>query len=75
MSAHTRPVECLDGVVLSDKSAILYTADTMGIIKIWDLTYEDTTPPRWISALRTEYNYHRTKINEMIVGYGQLWTG
>ena len=47
----------------------------MGIIKIWDLTFEDTTPPRWISALRTEHSYHRTKINEIIVGNDQLWTG
>ncbi|KAF8350865.1 WD40-repeat-containing domain protein [Amanita rubescens] len=74
ISAHTRPVECLDGVVLSDKSAVLYTADTMGVINIWDLTLEDTTPPRWISTLRTEHLYHRTKINEIIVGNDQLWT-
>ncbi|KAK2467057.1 hypothetical protein APHAL10511_001315 [Amanita phalloides] len=74
ISAHTRPVECLDGVVQSDKSAVLYTADTMGIIKVWDLTLQDTTPPRWASTLKTEHQYHRTKINEMMVGNEQVWT-
>ncbi|PFH49111.1 hypothetical protein AMATHDRAFT_76392 [Amanita thiersii Skay4041] len=74
MSAHSRPVECLDGISQSDDTAILYTADTMGVIKIWDLTREDATPPRWKSTLRAELNYHRTRVNEMILGNGQLWT-
>lgn len=74
ISAHSRPVECLDGIERSEKTAVLYTADTMGIIKVWDLTFEDTSPPRWTSALRAEVDYHRTKINELIVGNGQLWT-
>ncbi|KAF8630362.1 hypothetical protein AX15_002927 [Amanita polypyramis BW_CC] len=74
ISAHTRPVECLDGVTQSEKAAVLYTADTMGLVKVWDLSFEDTTPPRWKSALRTELNYHRTRVNEMVVGNGTLWT-
>jgi len=74
ISSHTRPVECLDGFSQSDTSAVLYTADTMGIIKIWDLEKDRTSPPRWVSTLRTELNHHRTRINEMLFGNGQLWT-
>lgn len=74
ISSHTRPVECLDGVLQSDQAAVLYTADTMGTIKVWDLTLENGPSPRWRSTLRTELGHHRTKINEMMIGHGQLWT-
>jgi hypothetical protein len=47
----------------------------MGVIKIWDLEKDQTIPPRWRSTLRTELNHHRTRINEMLFGNGQLWTG
>ncbi|KAF8969887.1 WD40-repeat-containing domain protein [Flammula alnicola] len=66
ISSHTRPVECLDGEALSDKSAILYTGDTMGVIK--------RLPPRWIATLKDTINHHRTRINELRYGHGHLWT-
>lgn len=75
ISSHTRPVECIDATPQSETSAILYTADTMGIIKIWDLKKDNGTPPRWQSKLRNELDHHRTRINEMFFGNGQLWTG
>ncbi|OCH87419.1 WD40 repeat-like protein [Obba rivulosa] len=75
ISAHTRPVECLDARMQSDSSAILYTADTMGIIKVWELTREATEPPRWRSKLLEELKHHRTRINEIVYGNGELWTG
>ncbi|KAF8636617.1 hypothetical protein AX17_003427 [Amanita inopinata Kibby_2008] len=74
ISAHTRPVECLDGLALSEENVTLFTADTMGIIKIWDLTKEESVPARWRSNLKTELNHHRTGINEMIFGNNELWT-
>ncbi|GLB35131.1 putative WD domain, G-beta repeat [Lyophyllum shimeji] len=74
ISSHTRPVECLAGEVLSPTSAILYTADTMGVIKSWLLTKEDGPSPRWRSTLQDELKHHRTRINEMLYGNGQLWT-
>lgn len=79
ISAHTRPVEALATRPLSNSSAVLYTADTMGIIKIWELTKEpapsgSSHPPRWQSKLTAELNYHRTKVTEMVYGAGQLWT-
>ncbi|OBZ75742.1 hypothetical protein A0H81_04463 [Grifola frondosa] len=75
ISDHTRPVESLDARPLSDTSAVLYTADTMGIIKVWKITKEAGAPPRWRSILQEELKHHRTRINEMVYGNGQLWTG
>jgi WD40 repeat protein len=76
ISSHTRPIECLDGQAQSDRSAILYTADTMGVIKIWELEKEGSSPSsRWRSTLIKELNHPRTRINEMVVGNGHIWTG
>ncbi|KXN90506.1 hypothetical protein AN958_04178 [Leucoagaricus sp. SymC.cos] len=74
ISSHTRPVECLQGKVISKNSAVLYTGDTMGVIKVWDLSNEQEPSPRWKASLKRELSYHRTRINDMIYGSGQLWT-
>lgn len=74
ISSHTRPVECLDGRALSDHSAVLYTGDTMGLIKVWDLTKGSGLPSRWTATLRYTHDHHRTRINELLYGNGQLWT-
>ncbi|KAI0703594.1 WD40-repeat-containing domain protein [Cytidiella melzeri] len=74
INAHTRPVEAIAARLLPGGSTILYTADTMGIIKVWQLEKEDGPSPRWRSTLKVELNYHRTKINEILHGNGQLWT-
>jgi hypothetical protein len=47
----------------------------MGAIKIWYLTKESGEAPRWMSSLKAELMHHRTGINEMRFGRGQLWTG
>lgn len=76
ISAHTRPVEALDGHSLSPTSAVLCTGDTMGVVKYWDLQKEDgVTPARWKASLRGEYTNHRTKINELVSSPTQIWTG
>ncbi|KII88721.1 hypothetical protein PLICRDRAFT_111228 [Plicaturopsis crispa FD-325 SS-3] len=74
ISSHTRPVESIDGYATSDTSALLFTADTMGIIKAWNLEKDAGTPPRWKSTLNGELINHRTRVNEMLYGNGQLWT-
>ncbi|KAF8184936.1 WD40-repeat-containing domain protein [Mycena galopus ATCC 62051] len=74
ISSHTRPISCIDGASISDTSVVLYTADSMGAIKVWDLVKESGDAPRWKSTLRTELMHHRTGINEMRFGAGQLWT-
>ncbi|KAF9458632.1 WD40-repeat-containing domain protein [Collybia nuda] len=71
ISSHTRPVECLGGKALSDTTALLYTADTMGIIKAWNLTKREGW---WQSSIQEEYHHHRTRINEMLCGNNQVWT-
>ncbi|KAF9001932.1 WD40 repeat-like protein [Cyathus striatus] len=74
ITAHARPVECLDGKPTSDSSALLYTADTMGIIRLWNLTKELVSPPRWRSTMVEELGHHRTRINELYYGNDHLWT-
>ncbi|KAF5373133.1 hypothetical protein D9758_001692 [Tetrapyrgos nigripes] len=74
ISSHTRPVECLGGRVGEDGSVELCTGDTMGIINLWTLTKEDTSPPRWKSSLKQQFKHHRTKITELKYVSGQLWT-
>jgi hypothetical protein len=75
ISSHTRPVACIEGRVLSATSAVLYTADTMGVIKIWDLKKDSGVSSRWRATLKGDLNHHRTRINEMLYGNDQLWTG
>ncbi|KAH8829570.1 WD40-repeat-containing domain protein [Flagelloscypha sp. PMI_526] len=75
ISAHTRPVEALDGISTSSATAILCTGDTMGVIKLWELQEEVAiSPPRWRSTLKGEYTNHRTKISQLIYGEKELWT-
>ncbi|KAF5358044.1 hypothetical protein D9756_001725 [Leucocoprinus leucothites] len=74
ISSHSRPVECIQGKVISDNSAVLYTGDTMGIIKVWELSKNSEPGSRWSASLTRELNYHRTRINDMSYGNGQLWT-
>jgi hypothetical protein len=75
ISSHTRPIECLEGKALSDDTAVLYTADTMGVIKIWHLHKDNGLEPRWTPTLNKQLDRHRTRINEMLFGNGELWTG
>ncbi|KAJ7582589.1 WD40-repeat-containing domain protein [Mycena floridula] len=74
ISSHTRPVECLDGRVLSDNTVQLCTADTMGVIRIWTLTRESGDSSRWNSLMKAELNHHRTRINDLRFGNENLWT-
>ena len=79
MSAHSRPVESLAAYL--DKSTspphlVLFTADTMGVIKVWDVVKDSAEgPPIWRSTLRDELEGHRTRINEIVYGKGHLWSG
>ena len=77
ISAHSRPVEAItfDAGLSSASSAVLYTADTMGIIKVWEIAKEDVSPPRFKATEVDELKSHRTGVNEMYHGNGKLWTG
>lgn len=74
ISSHTRPVECLDGCVNPDGTAVLYTGDTMGIIKAWKLEKDNSEPARWTARLTDTFTHHRTRINELKYGNGLVWT-
>ncbi|EJF65725.1 WD40 repeat-like protein [Dichomitus squalens] len=74
LTGHTRPVESLVARVLSEKAAVLYTADTMGIIRVWNIAKEDNLDSQWKIVPTGELKHHRTGVNEMIVGDGHLWT-
>ncbi|KAI6038438.1 WD40-repeat-containing domain protein [Pisolithus marmoratus] len=74
VSAHSRPVECLAGSVVSDTEVMLFTGDTMGVIKVWKLEKGCGLQPRWHNTLLDTLNLHRTRVTQMIYGAGQLWT-
>lgn len=79
ISAHSRPVESLAAyldVTGSSPHVVLFTADTMGVIKVWDVVKDSTEDrPIWRSTLRDELKDHRTRINEIVYGDGHLWSG
>ncbi|TFY68242.1 hypothetical protein EVG20_g3634 [Dentipellis fragilis] len=80
ISSHTRPVQCLDAYVTPSGSddapeVTLFTADTMGVIKVWSLKKEgEGGRYRWKHTQKDEFTYHRTGVNEMVYGNGLLWT-
>ncbi|KAH7914671.1 WD40-repeat-containing domain protein [Hygrophoropsis aurantiaca] len=74
ISAHTRPVETIYGELNSDGTVILFTADTMGIIKVWTLEKEADSRTRWRSTLKDTLNHHRTRVTELQYGGGNIWT-
>ncbi|KAH9854087.1 WD40-repeat-containing domain protein [Lenzites betulinus] len=74
LAEHSRPVESLDARATSATSAVLYTGDTMGIIKVWDVQKDTGVPPRWKSTLVEELKHHRTRVNAMALGNSELWT-
>jgi hypothetical protein len=79
ISAHTRPIESLAAYLdttTNPPHLVLFTADTMGVIKVWDVVKDSTEgPPIWRSTLRDDLMYHRTRINEIVYGDGHLWSG
>ena len=78
ISAHTRPVQCLVADAHSTSAATLFTADSMGAIKVWSLerTYGDSGgDPGCRATQKEDLQYHRTGVNDMWYGQGQLWTG
>ena len=79
ISAHSRPVESLAAyldVTGTLPHLVLFTGDTMGVIKVWDVEKDSTEDrPIWRSTLRDELKHHRTRINELVYGDGHLWSG
>lgn len=75
ISAHTRPVQCLSADAHSEHTATLFTADSMGLIKVWALERTYGEIPSCRASLKEEWSYHRTGISDIWYGQGQLWTG
>jgi hypothetical protein len=53
----------------------LFTADTMGVINVWELEREYGDTPRCRAKLTTELQSHRTGVNDLWVGHGLVWSG
>jgi len=73
---HTRPVECLtyDPGTTTDHSATIFSADSMGVIKVWNITIEKVDSIRCRATMIAQLGGHSTGINDMWYGLGQLWT-
>jgi len=79
MSDHTRPVEVLavdtSSPLLRSQPFLLYTGDSMGLIKVWSLE----PPPAdgrsgWRATLKGTLGGHRTGICDMVVDQGIVWS-
>ncbi|KAH9981511.1 WD40-repeat-containing domain protein [Lactifluus volemus] len=82
ISAHSRPIESLaaylDATDAGVPHLVLFTADTMGVIKVWEVVKDASAEdcrPIWRGTLRDEWTDHRTRINEIVYGDGHLWSG
>lgn len=73
ISQHSRPVESL----ALDGDSTLYTADTMGVIMAWNITKEVMSDGDIIVRAEKlqQLDHHRTRINDMWIDKGLLWTG
>ncbi|KAI0047961.1 WD40 repeat-like protein [Auriscalpium vulgare] len=81
ISSHTRPVESLSAYIETaddphaDTTYVLFTADSMGVIKVWRIRRDDAEMhPRVRAEPIDELVYHRTGINELVYGNGHVWT-
>jgi WD40 repeat protein len=77
-SGHTRPVDALALDILdSSSSPLLYSADSMGVIKAWSL--DISTRPDGSRSVRgtveAEYGGHRTGVGELWVLQQHIWSG
>jgi len=76
LSEHSRPVECLvyDPDTTTADSATFFSADSMGVIKMWRL--DKTAEPRveCRTTFLAQFEGHSTGVNDMWFGLNQLWT-
>ena len=77
LNKHTRPVECLayDPDTTGTDSATLFSADSMGVIMVWNLQKLLEPRPECRATLKTQLAGHSTGVNDMWFGLDQLWTG
>jgi len=53
----------------------------MGVLKVWLLERDTTTqapddlPRRWRTVLQEDLTHHRTRINQLVLHDGYVWTG
>jgi WD40 repeat protein len=71
VSGHTRPVDCL---AYDPVQRLLYTGDSMGVIKAWELDIsEDRSHSRATQV--AELKGHRTGVNDLSIHEGSVWSG
>lgn len=75
IAAHTRPVEALAFVNQTDFSGVLYTTDSLGAVKVWDVHIPNGNIQDCRIILKDEWESHRTGINAVSVGDGLMITG
>ncbi|GJJ12276.1 hypothetical protein Clacol_006517 [Clathrus columnatus] len=73
--AHTRPVEALAFEKCTDTSGILYTADSLGSVKVWDLQRSGGSSGECQITLRDDWQPHRTGINSIFIANGLMLSG
>lgn len=80
LSGHRRPVDCLAVDVKAPVSVarpLLYSGDSMGVIRVWNLDISErsdrTRSVRGITE--AELTGHRTGVCTMTVADGQIWSG
>ena len=75
ISAHSRPVQCLAVDVKNENSMTLYTADSMGVIKVWDVHRQTSGTSSVRATELRQLNNHRTGVNDMWFHKQILFTG
>lgn len=71
VSGHTRPVDCL---AYDPVQRLLYTGDSMGVIKAWELDIsEDRSHSRATQV--AELKGHRTGVNSISIHESNVWSG
>ncbi|KAF9507608.1 hypothetical protein BS47DRAFT_1398465 [Hydnum rufescens UP504] len=82
LSGHTRPVDSL-GLDLHDdgsshsSSPLLYSADSMGVIKAWSLDVNTRADGTRLArgTVESEYRGHRTGVGELWISQQHVWSG
>ncbi|KAI0035758.1 WD40-repeat-containing domain protein [Vararia minispora EC-137] len=76
--SHTRPIEALEvhpeAFASPDGPFILFTSDTMGVIRAWEMCRIDGGRPTWKASPKADLHHHRTGVTQLKFGDGHLWS-
>ncbi|KIJ44229.1 hypothetical protein M422DRAFT_67525 [Sphaerobolus stellatus SS14] len=74
LAAHTRPVEALSFSPEGENSGTLYTTDTLGLVKAWDLERTPGDKPSCRTTFKADLESHRTGVTDVWIGNGYVWS-